>query len=209
MKNVITPKSRLCIGLILFACTIALVLTKFTTDASFSDIAIIGASSLFIIPCCLALSCYEEWFSPKRKLIIALLLFIAALAAEQLLNKGEKPFCDAFIVLCFMAVTALCNTALSKWNHSNIALLPQLAFDLCYMAVLVLSFNLTGEAEYGDFAPYAGIALSILAMLAEHFLLLKQKEKKSTAKRIWLSLAMTAMVLAGLLVLVVIKAAAS
>lgn len=209
MKNVITPKSRLCIGLILFAGTVALVLARFTTSASFSDIAIIGASSLLVIPCHLALSCHEEWFTPKRKLIMALLLFMAALAAEQILNKGNEPFGDAYMILCFMAVTALCNVALSKWNHSNIALLPHLAFDLCCMAALVLSFNLTSEVEYGDSTPSIGITLSILAMLAGHFLLLKQKEKKNMAKRVLMSLAMTVMVLAGLFVLVVIKAMAA
>lgn len=208
MKNLITPKGRLCLGLILFACTVALVLSRFTTSASFLDIAITGAASLLTIPCHLALSCHGEWFSPKRKLLLALLFFVASLVAERALNGGNEPLGDAFMILCFMAVTALCNVALSQWNHSNIPLLPNLAADLCYMAALILSFNLASEAEYGDSAPYIGITLSLLAMLAEHFLLLKQTEKKNMAKRILLSFAMTAMVLAGLFVLVIIKALA-
>ena len=209
MKKLITPQSRLIIGLILFAGTVLFVLTRFTTDASFSDIGMIGACSLLMIPCYLALSCHQEWFVPKHKLLIALLLFIAAVLAGIIVNKGNDPFSDTFMLLCFMAVTALCNVLFSKWNHTNIALLPHLAFDLCYMATLVLSFNLISEVEYGDSSPYIGLALSIAAMLVEHFFLLEKEDKTPIGKRLLLSFLMTLMVLAGLFLLIIIKAVAA
>lgn len=209
MKKLITPQSRLAAGLILFAGTVLFVLAKFTTNASFLDIGMIGVCSLLMIPCCLALSCHQEWFVPKRKLLIALFLFIAAILAGIIVNKGKDFFSDTFMVLCFMAVTALFNVLFSKWSHTNIALLPHLAFDLCYMAVLILSFNLISEVEYGDSSPKIGIALSIAAMLIEHFFLLGQEEKTGIAKRLLLSFLMTLAILAGLFLLIMVKAVAA
>lgn len=202
-------------GVILFLGNILVILSRFTTNASLSDILLIGGLSHLLMALCLfLLTVYNDLFKPGRKLIISFIIFFAAVVAELCTRKqtvASTPLGDTFMILAFMALSGLWNVIFSKWSRKNLALLPSLGFDTSCMAMLVLSINLISEVEYGSSLPFVGIFIAVVAMIVDHFFMLKPMVKDGQQsygiwKRITMTTFWTVSSLFSLLLLIIFKA---